>query len=50
MVEWWNMPTIPALRRQRQKEPKFKASPGKVKETLSQKQNTDERAGMCLKW
>jgi hypothetical protein len=33
------------LRRWRQEDGEFKASPGKVKEALSQKQNVNKRAG-----
>jgi hypothetical protein len=33
------------LKRQRKEDHKFKTSPGKVIKTLSQKQNTNKRAG-----
>jgi hypothetical protein len=37
------------LRKWRQKDYKFKANPGKVRKTLSQKQNFKEKAGLSLK-
>jgi hypothetical protein len=40
----WYTPTIPSLfRRQRQENGEFKARLGKVKKTLSQKQNTNKK-------
>jgi hypothetical protein len=41
---WWSKSVIPLFGRWRQED--TKASPGKVSETLSQKQNTNKSAGV----
>jgi hypothetical protein len=44
------MPVIPTTEEERLEDQEFKASLGKVKEPLSQKQNTNKRTETWLKW